>query len=67
MRVIAPPAQVRKQSVGDVDGARSVGPSGARERVEPLKFGDRRGELPHGAQAAQSKRLRTRRRTRAAD
>ena len=46
MRVVAPPLQARKQRVGDVDRARALGPGGARERVEPLKLGDRRGELP---------------------
>ena len=58
MRVVAPPSQIRKQRVGDVDRARPFGPSGARERVEPLKLRDRRGELPHRAQATQRERLR---------
>ena len=52
MRVIAPPAKLREQSVGGVDGARTLGPSGARERVKPLKLGYRRGELSYGPQAA---------------
>ena len=64
MRVVAPPLQARKQRVGDVDRARALGPGSARERVEPLKLGDRRGELPDGAQAPQRERLRARRRAR---
>ena len=52
MRVIAAPAQICKQRVGDVDCARALGPSGASERVKPLKLGHRRGDLSHGAQAA---------------
>ena len=31
MRVVAPPAQIGKQRVGDVDCARPLGPSDARE------------------------------------
>ena len=58
MRVVAPPAKIRKQRVGGVDGARPFGPGGARERVQPFKLGDRRDELPHRAQAAQGERLR---------
>ena len=61
MRVVAPPAQIRKQRVGKVDCARALKPRGARERVKPLELCDRRGELTHGAQTAQRKRLRTRR------
>ena len=64
MGVVAPPSQLRKQRIGGVDGARTFGPSGARERVKPLEFCNRRGKLPDRAQAAQSERLRTRRRTR---
>ena len=64
MSVVAPPAKVRKQSVGDVDRSCAVGPCRASERVEPFKFGDRRGELPDRAQPTQRERLGAGRRTR---
>src|SRR5450432_3851771 len=64
MGVVASPAQVRKQRVGDVDGARPSGPSGARKRVEAFKFGDRRHKLADRAQPTQSERLGAGHRTR---
>jgi hypothetical protein len=64
MGVVAPPAQIRKQRVGDVDRASALGPGRARERVKPFELCDRRGKLPNRAQAAKGKRLRARRRTR---